>query len=193
MKLLPVKTANKYVVIRPFTASDINILSKTGADSDIWTHYIDEIDGTIDSVRKYLYRVYDLQQRGERLIHTIMTPEGEFVGQSCYMAVNPRHRRVEIGATWYAPQFQGTKINSAVKLALLENAFQSGAMRVEFKCDENNKRSRSAIKKIGATFEGIFRKHIVRANGEIRNTAYYSIIDDDWADVKSKLSGIVES
>lgn len=187
MKLLPVKTANEFVLIRPFEAGDIDGLAQAGAEPAIWTHYVDAIDGEIASVKKYLESVMERHQSGNWIAHTIMTPNGEYVGQSCYMAIRPSHLGCEIGGTWYAPKFHGTKINPAAKLALLQNAFENGAMRVELKTDENNLHSRTAILKLGAKFEGIFRKHMLRSNGIIRNTAYYSIIDDEWNDVKAGL------
>lgn len=187
MKLLPVKTANEFVLIRPFSAEDIEPLSRIGADANIWTHYVDAIDGTQSSVKKYLQSVLERHQSGNWIAHSILTPDGEYVGQSCYLSLRPEHNGVEIGGTWYSSKFQRTKINPAVKLALLQNAFACGAMRVELKTDENNLRSRAAILKLGANFDGIFRKHIVRSNGKIRNTAYYSIIDDDWEMVKARL------
>ncbi|WP_240007166.1 GNAT family N-acetyltransferase [Pseudaquidulcibacter saccharophilus] len=187
MKLLPVKTANEFVLIRPFDANDIDGLANAGANPKIWTHYVDAIDGEASSVKTYLESVLKRHQSGNWIAHTILTPDGEYVGQSCYMAIHPEHKGCEIGGTWYAPKFHGTKINPAAKLALLQNAFDCGAMRVELKTDENNLHSRTAILKLGAKFEGVFRKHMLRSNGIIRNTAYYAIIDDEWGDLKNGL------
>lgn len=187
MKLLPVKTANEFVLIRPFEAKDIDGLANAGAYKEIWTHYVDAIDGSVTSVKKYLESVMERHQSGNWIAHTILTPDGEYIGQSCYMAIRSDHLGCEIGGTWYSPKFHGTKINPAAKLALLQNAFDCGAMRVELKTDENNLCSRAAILKLGAKFEGIFRKHMMRSNGIIRNTAYYSIIDDEWESVKEGL------
>ena len=84
---------------------------------------------------------------------------------------------------------QGTAINPAAKLALLDNAFAQGAERVEFKTDALNAQSRAALTKLGATFEGIHRRHMRRPNGTMRDSAYFSIIREEWPDVRANLEG----
>ena len=98
-----------------------------------------------------------------------------------------RSSSAEIGATWYAPHAQGTKINPAAKYLLLGHAFACGAERVEIKTDSENMRSRAAIVKLGAVFEGVHRHHMRRADGTWRDTAWYSILKAEWPAVKTKL------
>jgi N-acetyltransferase len=109
------------------------------------------------------------------------------VGQSCYLSIRERDAGVEIGGTWYVREAQGTAINPGAKLALLDNAFACGAERVEFKTDALNAQSRAALTKLGATFEGIHRRHMKRVNGTWRDSAYFSIVRDEWADVRARL------
>ena len=109
------------------------------------------------------------------------------VGQSCYLAIRPEHAGVEIGGTWYAPTAQRTAINPAAKLALAGHAFACGAERVEFKTDAFNAQSRAALTKLGATFEGIFRRQMRRPNGTMRDNAYFSIIRDEWPHVRAAI------
>ena len=111
----------------------------------------------------------------------------EMVGHTCYLAIRPEHRGVEIGATWYAPAFQGGATNPAAKLLLLDHAFGCGAERVELKTCSNNARSRAAILKLGASFEGVHRRHMLRADGSWRDTAWYSILRDEWPSLRAGL------
>jgi N-acetyltransferase len=112
---------------------------------------------------------------------------GRPVGSTRYLNVEPLHRRTEIGWTWLERPQWGTGANIETKYLLLRNAFESwGAMRVEFKTDARNLRVRGALLGIGATFEGIFRKHMVLPDS-IRDSAWYAILDDDWPAVKALL------
>lgn len=124
---------------------------------------------------------------GRWIPHVVIAPGGRVVGQSCYLTIRPRDAGVEIGGTWYVREAQGTAINPAAKLALLDNAFAQGAERVEFKTDALNATSRAALAKLGATFEGIHRRHMRRPNGTMRDSAYFSIIREDWPDMRTKL------
>ncbi|HYD87212.1 MAG TPA: GNAT family protein [Vitreimonas sp.] len=112
---------------------------------------------------------------------------GIIVGQSCYLTIRPRDAGVEIGGTWYVRAAQGTAINPAAKLALLDHAFACGIERVEFKTDALNAQSRAALTKLGATFEGVHRRHMRRPNGTWRDSAYFSIIREDWPHVRANL------
>ncbi len=109
------------------------------------------------------------------------------VGQTCYLAIRPEHSGVEIGGTWYARAAQATAINPAAKLLLITHAFACGAERVEFKTDALNLQSRGALTKLGATFEGIFRRQMRRPNGTMRDNAYFSIVRDEWDEVRAKI------
>jgi RimJ/RimL family protein N-acetyltransferase len=133
-----------------------------------------------------------LEQDAARWIpHAVITNDGRIVGQSCYLALRPEHAGVEIGGTWYVRDVQGTAINAAAKLALLDHAFTCGAERVEFKTDSINAQSRAALTKLGATFEGIFRRRLRRPDGTWRDDAYFSIIKPEWPDVRAKIAARV--
>jgi len=118
--------------------------------------------------------------------------DGRPVGSTRYMNIEPFHRRVEIGWTWLERAQWGTGANIETKYLLLRNAFDDwGAMRVEFKTDARNLRVRGALLGIGATFEGIFRKHMVLPDS-IRDSAWYAIVDDDWPAVRALLEKKIE-
>lgn len=127
------------------------------------------------------------QEAGRWLPFAVIAPDERIVGNSCYLDIRPSDHGVEIGGTWYSPIAQGTKINPAAKYLLLEHAFASGAERVALKTDALNERSRAAILKLGASFEGIHRRHMRRANGTWRDTAWYSILREEWPQVRSRL------
>jgi N-acetyltransferase len=124
----------------------------------------------------------------ERPFATIDRASGRAIGSSRYMSIVPEHRRLEIGWTWVATAFQRTGTNREAKLLQLTHAFETlGANRVEFKTHSLNERSRAALAGIGATFEGVFRNHSIMPDGSIRHSAYFSVIAEEWPDVKARL------
>ncbi len=119
---------------------------------------------------------------------TVDVASDTVLGSTRFMAIAPAHRRLEIGWTWIAPAARGTGANSEAKLLLLEHAFEGlGAMRVEFKTDALNTRSRGALAGIGARFEGVFRRHQLMASGRVRDSAWYAITDEDWPAARERL------
>ncbi len=118
----------------------------------------------------------------------IDTSADAIVGSTSYLDIDPSNRCVEIGATWYAPAARGTHINPACKLLLLGHAFEKLAcVRVTLKCDARNVHSQRAIAKLGATREGVLRKHRIQADGFVRDTVYFSVIAEEWARVRGGL------
>lgn len=120
---------------------------------------------------------------------TIDRASGRPIGSTRFLNIVPEHRRLEIGWTWVASAYQRTGANREAKRLQLEHAFETlGANRVEFKTDSLNERSRTALLGIGATFEGIFRNHMVMPEGRLRHSAYFSVIREEWPAVKARLS-----
>jgi RimJ/RimL family protein N-acetyltransferase len=119
---------------------------------------------------------------------TIDQVTGQPIGSTRFLSIVPEHRRLEIGWTWLGRAWQRTGANREAKLLLLGHAFEElGANRVEFKTDSRNEPSRTALLGIGATFEGIFRNHMVMPDGPLRHSAYYSVISDEWPAVRARL------
>jgi N-acetyltransferase len=113
---------------------------------------------------------------------------GEVVGSTRFLALRPEHSSVEIGWTWLHPSAWGTGANVEAKLLQLGHAFDVwGCRRVEFKTDALNERSRGALEALGASFEGVHRKHMLVREGENRDSAWFSVIDDDWPGVRARL------
>lgn len=112
----------------------------------------------------------------------------QIIGSTRFYEIYPEHHRLAIGYTWYIPEVWGTTVNLECKLLLLKYVFETlQGNRVEFHIDARNERSRGAVKKIGATEEGILRQHIVLDDGYIRDTVVYSIIKNEWPTISSQL------
>ena len=119
---------------------------------------------------------------------TIDLATGAAIGSTRFMSIVPEHRRLEIGWTWLGRAWQRTGANREAKLLQLSHAFeQLGANRVEFKTDSRNEPSRTALLGIGASFEGIFRNHMVMPDGPLRHSAYYSVTAEEWPGVRARL------
>ena len=115
--------------------------------------------------------------------------DGPLVGSTRFLAIEAAHRRVEIGSTWYAREAWGTRVNPACKLALMRYAFEDlGFNRVEYKTDIRNTRSQAAIAKLGAVREGVLRAHMVRPDGSLRDSVYFSVIASEWPAVRERLA-----
>ena len=124
----------------------------------------------------------------EAAFATLDARSGRLIGSTRYLSLRPEHRGVEIGWTWLSPSAWGTGANVEAKLLMLGLAFGAmGCMRVEFQTNARNERSRAALEALPARFEGVFRKHKIVQHGEVRDTAYYSIIDDEWPGVEANL------
>ena len=137
-------------------------------------------------------RWFDLALESTSEVPFVVCLEGRPVGSSRYLNVETAHRRLEIGWTWLERAQWGTGANIETKYLLMRNAFEGwGAMRVEFKTDARNLRVRGALLGVGATFDGIFRKHMILPDS-IRDSAWYSVLDDDWPRVKAMLEEKIE-
>ena len=125
---------------------------------------------------------------GTRLPFAVLCA-GAVAGSTSYLDIAPDDGRIEIGHTWYGRPWHGTRVNPSAKLLLLQHAFDVlGATRVQIKTDARNEQSRRAIAGVGAGFEGILRKHSRRADGPgLRDVAMFSVIDDDWPQVRALL------
>ena len=128
-------------------------------------------------------------QRPAALLWTVFVKEtGEAAGMTGFLEIRAEHRGLEIGRTWIARSHQGTRVNPESKYLLLRHAFEDlGAVRVQFKTDLNNLHSQRAIEKLGAAREGVLRRYQMRSNGTVRDTVMYSILAEEWPQVKARL------
>jgi RimJ/RimL family protein N-acetyltransferase len=117
----------------------------------------------------------------------------QVVGSTRFLALRPEHLSVEIGWTWLHPSAWGTGVNVEAKLLMLGHAFEAwDCRRVELKTDARNDRSRGAMEAMGATFEGIHRRHMLVRGGENRDSAWYSVLDAEWPRVRDGLAARLE-
>ena len=139
--------------------------------------------------QEYNARVLDEQARGLSVpFVTFRREPNQIVGTTRYMNMDLANRKVEIGSTWIAPQWQRTVINTEAKYLMLRHAFEVwNCVRVELKTDALNQRSRNAILRLGAKEEGTLRKHLLTWNGRQRDSVYFSILDTEWPQVKAQL------
>ncbi|MCP5189560.1 MAG: GNAT family N-acetyltransferase [Pseudomonadales bacterium] len=115
--------------------------------------------------------------------------KNKVVGSTRYLNIRPAHRSLEIGWTWLGQEWQRTGVNTEVKLLLLTHALERlGCLRVEFKTDARNLRSQRALERIGATREGVMRKHMIVQGDYPRDSVYFSVIDSDWPQVRQRLA-----
>lgn len=138
-------------------------------------------------VEQWIATAYAEHAAGTR-VQFVIHRDGIVVGSSTYLSLAPEHLRLEIGNTWMSPSTWGTGANTEAKYLLLQHAFEVlGCRRVEFKTDANNGRARAALAAIPSEFEGIHRKHMLVRGNERRDSAWYSVIDDEWPTVKAAL------
>lgn len=117
---------------------------------------------------------------------------GRLAGTSSFLFVNPAHATLEVGGTWFRPEYRGGAVNPEVKRLMLGHAFDAGALRVELRVDARNARSRAAVLKLGATQEGITRSHFTTWTGHRRDSVIFSILAEEWPAVKAGLDARLE-
>jgi RimJ/RimL family protein N-acetyltransferase len=173
----------RIVRLEPLREEHFVPLAAAASDPEIWRWM------STDGSRPDVFRRWFDEALAERIAFaTLDAHTGEPVGSSSFLAHVPEHRRIEIGHTWLARSHWGTGANVEAKLLMLEYAFDRlGCRRVEFKTDALNERSRAALAALPAQFEGIHRKHMLVRDGESRDSAWYSVTDDDWPGVRANL------
>ena len=188
MNIHPVILEGRHVRLEPLTQAHHAQLCEVGFDDELW-RLTTTIIRTPEDMKKYIDAAARDFSDGKALPFAIIEKaSGKAVGSTRFGNIDTTHRRVEIGWTWIARQWQRTFINTEAKYLLLSHAFDTlGCMRVEFKTDSTNSRSRNALMRIGAKEEGVFRNHMIVPGGRIRHSVYFSIIDSEWNEVKREL------
>ncbi len=194
MNIQPVMLEGEHVRLEPLSLDHHAQLCQAGLDEGLlrWT---ESYEPTPDGLRAYIETALQWQAQGIALPFAVIgKAAGRAVGSSRYAAIDRANRRLEIGWTWYGRDFQRTAVNTETKYLMLRHAFETlGCIRVEFKTDVLNERSRKALLRIGAKEEGVFRHHMILPSGRIRDTVYFSVIDDEWPEVKTKLEHMLRS
>ncbi len=194
-RLEAVTLTGRFIRLEPLDRSHVDDLTEVAlSEPNIWTWMPSraasraDVEQIVDSA---------IADRGEGLnfpFAVISLESGRAVGSSRYLDYRPAHRGIEIGWTWYAPAVWGSVVNPEAKLLLMRHAFETlGCMRVQLKTDARNLRSRAAIRKLGAQEEGILRKHMLVRGTVIRDSAYFSVVDEEWPAVEAGLQARLAS
>lgn len=190
---VPIKLTGQLVDLVSLDRTYFSDLAILALDRRIWEHYA--YDASIpEKFQNILNEALVDQDRGSLAAFVILLkPENKVIGSTRLMDIQQKHRKLEIGTTWLHPDYWGTAVNLECKLLLLTYCFETlETLRVQLKTDENNIRSRKAIEKIGGEFEGILRNDMLRENGTHRNSAYYSLIAQEWTEKKAALKKRLE-
>ena len=186
----PVVLEGRQVRLEPLSLHHAEALFAASQTPEIWRWLPLPMFGSVVAVREWMDEAARSQAAGSEVPFAIVRrSDGVAVGSTRYLDIRRPHRALEIGWTWLAREAQRTAVNTEAKLLLLTHAFEiHGALRVQLKTDEKNERSRAAITRLGAAFEGILRNYQTRAHdGYVRNTAMYSITAAEWPAVQGRL------
>lgn len=188
MRFEPVTLQGSHVRLEPLTPEHLEGLCEFGLDSDLWRWTTSRLRSREDMV-EYLEIALDDERKGTaRPFATTSIKSGQVIGCTRFGNIDLHNRHVEIGWTWVGVPWQRTAVNTEAKYLMLRHAFEVlGCIRVEFKTDSINERSRNALLRIGAKEEGILRNHMIVHDGRYRHTVYFSVIDSEWPEVKSNL------
>lgn len=186
--LAPVTLEGNVVRLEPLASKHVDGLVAVGLDPSLWALTVARVRDAAD-LRAWIESALADQRAGSALPFAIvLRDDNRVIGATRFGSYAPSHRRVEIGWTWVSPQWQRSAVNTEAKYLLLKHAFDTlKLLRVEFKTDVINVRSRAAILRIGAQEEGILRRHQVTESGRVRDSIYFAITDLDWPTVRQEL------
>ena len=193
MEIKPVVLTGKHVRLEPMTEAHVPALTEIGVGQTFWDFMVYGRMETAEDMRGWVHDILSRAEKGTDLpFVAVHLASGRVAGATRYMNIMPNDRGLEIGGTWYGPEFQRTMVNTECKYLLLHHAFEAlGCIRVQLKTDLRNERSQKAIERIGAVKEGILRNHMILPDGHIRHSVYYSILDTEWPDVKKNLENMM--
>jgi RimJ/RimL family protein N-acetyltransferase len=189
VEIKPVVLTGKHVRLEPMTEEHVPGLAEIGVGQTFWDFMLYGNINTVDDMRNWVMDILARAEKGTDLpFVAIHLTSGRVAGATRYLNIMPNDRGLEIGGTWYGPEFQRTPVNTECKYLLLSHAFETlGCIRVQLKTDLRNERSQKAIERIGAVKEGILRNHMILPDGRYRHSVFYSILDTEWPEVKNRL------
>jgi RimJ/RimL family protein N-acetyltransferase len=185
---LTARLEGSLVVCEPLGREHADGLWEAAQAPEIWT-WLAHVGDSREYFDRWLETTLEAAERGEEGSFAIRDRRsGGLVGSSRYLAVRPADRALEVGWTWFNPSVWRTGANVETKLLLLGHAFEAlGCVRVELKTDARNERSRRAMAALPAQFEGIMRKHMIVPDVGQRDSAYFSVVDEEWPSVRANL------
>jgi RimJ/RimL family protein N-acetyltransferase len=187
----PVIVSGTVVRLEPLGPQHVDGLLRAAADPTIWLWMPEDPSGSREAMARWMQDALAQRDAGTQQPFAIVEQaSGAVMGSTRYLEIVPRDHTLEIGWTWLARQVQRTAVNTECKYLLLRHAFEDlGAMRVQLRTDLRNTRSQAAIERLGAVREGVLRKHRIVQGNYQRSTVVFSIIDDEWLAVKTRLEG----
>jgi RimJ/RimL family protein N-acetyltransferase len=192
LKIEAVQLEGSHVRLEPLAGEHVAGLARAAHFDEVWRYMPFRIDDE-SSAAGWISVAQAWLDRGEGLCFaTVARESDEVVGSTGFLGASPQNRRVEIGATWIAPARQRSRINTEAKYLQMRHAFETwGCLRVEFKTDALNEKSRAALARIGAKEEGILRSHMVMPDGRLRDSVYFSVVESEWPAVKRHLEELL--
>ncbi|WP_271300686.1 GNAT family N-acetyltransferase [Sphingomonas sp. CV7422] len=177
----------RHVTLRPLDRADRDALAAVAAAGDLWDTFYANVS-QLKQPDRWIDSAFEQQDFGRALLFAVCDPAGQVVGTTRYMRMAPQHRRLEVGGTFYAKAVQRTGVNTEAKLLLLTHAFAvMDCQCVQIRTDSLNLRSQAAIERLGARRDGVLRGHQLMADGRLRDTVVYSILDREWLGVQQNL------
>jgi N-acetyltransferase len=173
---------NERVLLRPVQLSDGALLAQyVNEEPDLWKYSLVAIDNSAD-LEKYIQAAIEARENKTSYAFIVFDKLlNEYVGCTRFYDIQLAFQTTQLGYTWYSKKCWGTKLNENCKFLLLQFAFdQMGLERVEFRADNNNKRSIAAMQKIGCTVEGVLRNHLPMPTGKRRDSIVLSILKEEW-------------
>jgi len=189
----PATLAGEHVVLEPLERRHEAGLARAAADGELWRLWYTSVPPS-ERAGEYVGAALEMRENeGAMPFAAVDKASGDVIGSTRYCNVEPRHRRLEIGHTWYAKRAQRTGANTECKLLLLGHAFeQLGCIAVEFRTSWFNQASRRAIERLGAKRDGVLRNHMIMPDGTYRDTVVYSILESEWAAVRRHLRFLLD-
>ncbi len=185
----------QYIYLENLRSDHVPRLKELARDERLWefTKTLLVNETFEEQFEKYIATAFDERNTGGQHSFVIRNiAPGEIIGMTRFYKIEPAQKRLSIGYTWYVPEVWGQVHNKECKFLLLQYAFETlGYQRVEFEVAHQNIRSQKAVEKIGGIKEGMLRKHGLHADGTMRHTFVFSIVDDEWEGVKEKLKGLI--
>jgi len=186
----PVTLDGYGVRLEPLERSHADALREAAADGELWKLWYVAVSGlAAGKEQAYVDAALEGQRSGDMLPWVVRELSTDtIVGSTRYGHIIREIGRVEIGYTFYARRWQRTHVNTSCKLLLLRHAFETlGCSVVGFRVDDLNETSQVAVEALGAKKDGVIRRFEVRADGSARNTHIYSIVSEEWPDVRRRL------
>jgi N-acetyltransferase len=190
----PVTLTGKYVRLEPMSVDHTAALAEIGVGQNFWDFMLYGNMNTEEDMYNWVQDILSRAEKGTDMpFVAIQLESGRVAGATRYLNIMPKDRGLEVGGTWYGPEFQRTAVNTECKYLLLRHAFETlRCIRVQLKTDLRNERSQKAIERIGAVREGVLRNHMILPDGRYRHSVFYSILDTEWPEVRERLEKILE-